>query len=135
MKNAARQLIIACCLALVAGCSSVPDEKEIAQAVHSGMPDFLKQSISIENLKKINGMKKDDNTYVAEIEYDIIFKESLDDLTRRIMEQAQTPLEKMQAGAMITAIRMSVGNFEKGQRRHIRRRVTLVHTENGWEEK
>ena len=75
---------------------------------------------SIENFKKLNGFEKDDKTYIADIQYDIIFKKSLRDIKKEFGSFASM------------ALGIKYGNFKVGHRATNKQKATLIKKENGW---
>ncbi len=100
----------------VSNCLAKPNNKEIEKQVLQSLSNEL---FLVENYKKTNGFEKNSKTYTAYVNYDIVFKKSLQDFAE------QSPLEAM-------ALQMQFGDFKPGFRVMKEERVMFIKTENGW---
>lgn len=125
---------IALAILLLAGCSGKPSrsqmEEQVVAHLTSGRGGEL---FRIENFEKLNGIKKDDVTYVAEVRYDLVFKKGLKEVERQLNGASQdSPLGALAAGFGAMALRLQYGEFEAGQRIPKADKVTFLKTDNGW---
>ena len=81
------------------------------------------------NFAKVNGIPRDRNTYIAEVEYDLRFKVSLQDATSALQQEG---INIFTAGLKAAALGVTYGDFEAGDLRHKKERVRFVRAEKGW---
>lgn len=123
-----------CALLILAGCSGKPSSNEMAQQIEAslqgnGGADLFK----IENFQKLNGFEKDNNTYIADVRYDLVFKKGIKEIAQQLQQDAKTsPLGTFAAGFGVLALQMQYGEFKAGHRVPKEDKVTFIHTENGW---
>lgn len=115
---------------LMAACSMKPSDEHIAKQ----MTDELLQRhdaaiFEVMNLRKVNGIKRDDNHYEAEVEYELRFLVDLKDATKRLEQQSGNIFA---AGMEATALGLTYGNFKKGDTIHKKEWVKFVRSEKGW---
>ncbi len=121
-------------LLLLIGCSEKPSQSEIEKLINEKF--YSNELYDVENLKKVNGYQHN-NTYVVELEYDMVFKLSLRDLAEEAKKMSQ---EERQAALLsgfmgeqsLFLIRALFGDFKKGDRFNKKEEVTLINTEKGW---
>lgn len=126
-----RRLLFVLVIALfLAACSSKPDEETIRQQVTEKLEQQYGTAIfDVTNLHKTNGIPRDDNTYIAEVEYDLRFKVSLDEATSALQKQSGSIFS---AGMQAATLGMTYGDFKKGDTIHRKERVRFVRAEKGW---
>ncbi len=113
--------------------SEKPSDTEIeTQVIESLLSGWGDEMYNIENFKKVDGFKKDIKTYIAYIEYDIVFK--VDHKTFRKgmklkKESKESPLVSM--FSMLFGM-LEFGSFEKGDRLTREWKVTFINAEKGW---
>ncbi len=129
---------------LLAACSGAPGDRTVRNAVESNlMKGGADQLIAIENFKKVNGFLKDDRTYIADVHYDIVLKESVQEFAQHIDDlpkakaagQEAAVTENAQMGGAFAAIGLAFafGDAKAGARFPKDDKVTLLKTENGWQ--
>ena len=124
-----RLLLITLALLLTA-CSSKPDDALIAQQVTARLLQQHGSAIfEVVDIKKVNGIVRDDNHYEAEMEYDLRFLVDLKDATERLQAKSGSIFS---AGLEATALGLSYGNFKKGDTLHKTEWVYFVRSEQGW---
>lgn len=126
-------MIFAMSLCLV-GCGNKPSDSEIKnQIVGNIMSDGGDDLFKVENFKKTNGFERDEKTYIADVEYDLVFKKGLREIAQQIKRESQGSLfGDMGAGVAVMALKMEHGDFEAGHRVGKAEKVTFIKTENGW---
>lgn len=121
-------------LLLLAGCSDIPAEAEVAELVRArvlgeGENDYL----SIEDFEKLNGYEKDDNRYVVQVRYQLVFHKSLEEIAAELEARSgDSVLDQMSAGLGVMALRIKYGDFKAGDRFPVSEDLTLIRTEKGW---
>ena len=118
-----KKLLLAIIMIVFTGCfdSGKPSDSEIkTQALTQIVTKQSGKIYSIENFKKTNGFEKDEKTYIADIQYDIVFKKSLRDIEKEFGSFASM------------ALSIKYGNFKAGHRATNKQKATLIKKENGW---
>lgn len=115
---------------LLTACSMKPSDELIAQQVTAQLLQQHGSAIfEVVNIKKVNGISRDDNRYEAEVEYDLRFLVDLKDATERLQAKNGSIFS---AGMAATALGLSYGNFKKGDTLHKKEWVYFVRSEQGW---
>jgi len=128
-----KQLLVGIfCILTLAACSSSPSETRMTELIQSSIPSDIREYVAVRHLKKLNGVKKD-NTYKADVEYDIIFKKSFHEISDKLKSHTGSPLlERMKTNMFIASLRMNAGNFKAGYQRHVQQKIAFIKSENGW---
>ncbi len=117
-------------LILLAGCSSKPSEVEIREQVTTRLQQEYGSTIfEVVNFAKVNGIPRDRNTYIAEVEYDLRFKVSLQEATSALQQEGTNIFT---AGLKAAALGVTYGDFKAGDTMHKKERVRFVRAEKGW---
>ncbi len=128
-------------LALVVGlsltaCHKLPHDQKVETLVTehvltSGFEDLF----IVENFAKINGFQPSDNTYIVDVEYDLVFQKSFMDVVEEIGKNPTGPQYGVfGARFILAAIESNFGQFEVGDRISKKEKVTLIRTtEKGWQ--
>ena len=126
-------------LLVVAGCSGTPGEHAIesqvtADLAKGGGDELLK----VENFKKVNGFLKDDRTYIADIHYDIVLKQSIKSFVENAeatVKSSKDPAGAEQVGGalLVMGLALQFGDGKAGDRYPKDDKVTLLKTDNGWQ--
>ena len=120
MKHGLKTMGALLVAAFLVGCSSGPDNADIENALNAmNNESFTKVS----DFEKVNGYEEGDNKYVVDVNYEITFTESLDDLVANA-----SGMQKMAYGM----VKMAVGDFKKGDTVTDSTSITFVESENGW---
>jgi hypothetical protein len=107
-----------------------PSDEMIAQQVTAQLLQRHSSAIfEVTNLKKVNGISRDDNHYEAEVEYDLRFLVDLKDASERLQQKSGSIFA---AGMEATALGLTYGNFNKGDTIHQKEWVHFVRSEKGW---
>lgn len=132
-----RTIIAGVALLLLAACSSKPSDSEVKAALLDRYsPD--NPLFAVENIQKVNGREVDANTYAAEVKYDLVTKVSFAeaaDLIRKEAQESNNPVAAMSATVMLGGMRITMGEFAKGQRIPKQEELVLVKTEKGWKDR
>ncbi len=117
-------------LMLLAGCSSKPSDQMIEEQVSTRLQQEYGSAIfEVVNFTKVNGIPRDRNTYVAEVEYDLRFKVGLQGATAALQEEGDSIFS---AGLKAAALGVTYGDFKAGDTLHKQERVRFVRAEKGW---
>ena len=132
-------------------CSSAPSsavlEKLVSDQVMADPIDA--QLFEFKNFSKIDGVKKDDHTYIAMVQYDLVFKVNIAQATKivnqtildtpqgnALKDDKDNPFGKLastlMAGSMYSALVQNYGEFKAGDAIHKKLKVTLLKSEKGW---
>jgi hypothetical protein len=115
---------------LMAGCSNKPADESIQRQVTAQLHQQYGEAIfEVINFRKVNGIPRDDNTYIAEVEYDLRFKVGLQEATRTLQQESGSIFA---AGMKAAALGMTYGDFEAGDILHKKERVRFIRAEKGW---
>jgi hypothetical protein len=116
-------------LLLLTACSAKPSNEMVAQQVTAQL--LQRHSVviyEVVNLKKVNGIARDNSHYDAEVEYELRFLHDLKDAA----EQLQRGGNLFAAGLEATTLGLTYGNFQRGDTRQEREWVHFVRSEQGW---
>lgn len=143
-----RLFAIALCL-ILAACSGKPSSGDIREMVTQQLiNDNNKDWIEIDHFEKVNGFEKDQNTYVVDIKYKVVFKKSLEEIAKEAQQEANnakpntgnaavdsglTGLGGALAGIGVLALQFQHGNFKAGDSFEKTDQVVFIKTDNGWQ--
>ena len=118
----------------LAACSGKPSVSEIRDQVASRLQaEGRDRLFEIRNFRKRNGFRKDDHTYIADVEYELVFRKSLADLQDELEKDAQdSPFRALSSSVEIMALKLKYGNFRAGDHLARKDKLTLIKTEQGW---
>lgn len=123
-------LITLLTLLVLTGCSSKPSDEAIREQVTARLQQPYGGTIfEVVNFSKVNGIPRDDNNYIAEVEYDLRFKVGLD-RAATVLQQAGENI--FTAGLKAAALGVTYGDFKAGDTVHKSERVRFVRAEKGW---
>ena len=123
-------LITLLALLMLAGCSSKPTDEAIREQVTARLLQEYGDTIfEVVNFSKVNGIPRDRNTYIAEVEYDLRFKVGLEGATAALQKNNGSIFA---AGMRAAALGMAYGDFKAGDTLHKKERVRFVRAEKGW---
>lgn len=130
MRIFARGFITLLFVALLAGCSNKPGDEAIRVQVSERLQgDNGALIFDVINFQKINGIPRDENTYIAEVEYDLRFKISLDEAADVLQKKTGSIFT---AGVEAARLGMKYGDFKVGDTVHRKEKVRFIRTEKGW---
>ncbi len=130
MKRLRHGLIPLLLVLLVAGCSSKPGEESIRQQVTERLYQQYGEAVfEVVNFSKVNGFPRDDNTYIAEVEYDLRFKIDLEDAAKAMQPESDNIFA---AGMKAATLGLTFGDFKAGDLKHKKERVRFVRADKGW---
>jgi hypothetical protein len=120
---------------LLSACSGLPEDKAIETMLRDSiLSDGLGDLFVLENFTKTNGFKESDNVYIVDIEYDLVFQKSFNEVMREIRADPTGPQYGMFGSKLVlAAIQSNFGQFDAGDRIHKEDKVTLHKTEKGWQ--
>lgn len=110
----------------LAACSGKPSDSDVKRQYLEFVSEGTDPKISaVENFERVNGIQKDENTYVVDIKYDIVMKKSFEQISR------ETPRD---FGSMLglVALEEKMGQFKEGHRATVTDKATFDKTEKGW---
>lgn len=115
-------------LLLLAACANRPGDSDIERQITERLLREGGSLYVVENFRKTNGFEPSQNVYVAEVEYDLVFQQSLADLALNLRDRGDPLL----AGLDLVALGLKYGQFQAGERRHRAEKATFHKTERGW---
>lgn len=126
-----RRLLTILLIALsLSACSNRPDEQTIERQVTARLQQQQGSEIfDVVNFRKTNGIPRDDNTYIAEVEYDLRFNVDLDEAASVLQKKSGSIFA---AGMEAAKLGMTYGDFKAGDTLHRKERVRFVRAEKGW---
>lgn len=125
-----KRLIAFGLLLLLSACSSKPDDALIAQQVSAALLQRHNGAIfEVINLRKVNGIVRNDNRYDAEVAYDLRFRVDLQDAAPLLQQHSGSIFA---AGVEATTLGLNYGNFKAGDTLHKQEWVHFVRSEQGW---
>ncbi len=121
-------------LLTLAACSSKPSSTEIeSQVEHVVLADGRNKIFTIADFQKVNGASAAENTYTADIKYNLVFKVGLADLQRSVRaEGGGKELGDLGAALAGSAMLFAFGNFKAGDKLPQQEKVEFQKSENGW---
>jgi len=128
------QVFVLLALFLLTACSSRPADDDVRRAIEArlqkaGLSDILR----IENLERLDGYALNDNVYVVEVKYDLVFTRSFRDLEREAGAASEdAPLSAFLDTMSLIALQMQYGNFKAGDRVTKEESLRFVRAEKGW---
>jgi len=123
-------LITLLTLLVLTGCSSKPSDEAIREQVTARLQQPYGGTIfEVVNFSKVNGIPRDDNNYIAEVEYDLRFKVGLDGATDALQQVSNNIFA---AGMKAAALGVTYGDFKAGDTLHKKERVHFIRSEKGW---
>ena len=129
MKNLSLLLLL---IFLLAGCSDSgkPSADQIKQLYFSEL-DY--KIFDVKNFTKVDGFLKNDNTYIADISYDLIFKINSNKLPEILGIETHQGIKSL---IPVIGLNMLVGKlggeFEPGDSRKAFIQITLIKKDKGW---
>ncbi|MCW8919481.1 MAG: hypothetical protein OQL08_11795 [Gammaproteobacteria bacterium] len=111
-------------------CSTKPNDEVIAQQVTAALLQRHSAAIfEVVNLKKVNGIVRDNHHYEAEMAYELRFLVDLQGAAARLQQQSGSIFA---AGLEASALGLAYGNFKKGDTLPRREWIKFVRSEQGW---
>ena len=122
-------------LILVLGaCTSRPSDDDVRRAIEARLQKAgLSGILRIENLERLDGYALNDNVYVVEVKYDLVFTRSFRELEREAGAASKdAPLSAFLDTMSLIALQMQYGNFKAGDRVTKEESLRFVRAEKGW---
>ena len=119
---------------LLTACTSVPTDAEIQiQVAKTVLQQNNDKIFSFENFHKVNGLSVDTTTYIAEVQYDLVFRKGLEELTEELNSTSSSdPIAALGSGMELLGQLMKYGQFKAGDRLPRHEKFKLIKTEQGW---
>jgi len=116
-------IILATCMAVLAGCSGAPSESVMSGQIQKTLnKEFGVEFVEVKDLEKLNG-REDGEKYIADVAYDLKFTKSSKDVGKAM---------GIGVGAG-TMVEMMLGKFKAGDTKHIdSQSIKFAKSENGW---
>ena len=118
----------------LSACSDAPNDSLIKnQVIESVLGEKGSNYYRVENFTKLNGFAKDAKHYIADIQYDVVFTQSFQQIAQRLAQDIKpSPFAKMQYEAILMTLKTTYGDFNAGLRVEKKDSVSFIKTENGW---
>lgn len=124
-----KHALMALVLATLTACSAAPSDAVMAKQIQSTMNrEMGTQFVRVDHLKKTNGRKGGDNTYIANLEYDITFTKGMDAVASAMMGGGKGVM----GSAAAAGLKMAMGDFKAGDTKHVKGTYTFAKSEKGW---
>jgi len=131
MKN----LILLTVILFLAGCSGTPGSRNIENKVEASLlQDGFDNVWTINRVDHVNGLQKDETTYVAIVEYDLTFKIDLSEFTQTDIDLGTESIFGIfEAAEIIGQMATKFGDFEAGDNYTLKDEFTFIKMDKGWE--
>ena len=131
MKN----LILLTVILFLAGCSCTPGSRNIENKVEASLlQDGFDNVWTINRVDHVNGLQKDETTYVAIVEYDLTFKIDLSEFTQTDIDLGTESIFGIfEAAEIIGQMATKFGDFEAGDNYTLKDEFTFIKMDKGWE--
>ncbi len=131
MKN----LILLTLLIIFAGCSGTPGSRNIENKVEASLLQGGFDKVwTINRVDHVNGLQKDETTYVAIVEYDLTFKMDLNEFTETDIDLGtESAVGIFEAVEVIGQMAAKFGDFEAGDSFTLEDEFTFIKMDKGWE--
>ncbi|WP_294947335.1 hypothetical protein [Sulfurivirga sp.] len=118
---------------LLAGClDAEPSRQTMMDQIDAKVQQDTLGMFRVVKLEKLNGFKPDDRHYQAKVHLVMEVVKTPDQALRELENDSRPPLEKMAAGLVIGAIKMSVGDLKVGDVHEKTAVYEFIRTEKGW---
>lgn len=115
---------------LLAACGGGPDEQTLRTQVTERVQQANGYAIvDVINFRKLNDTLRDDNSYSAEVEYELRFKVALKDAAEALKAETGSIFS---AGVKAADLGGRYGDFSNGDTLVQQERVHLVQSDEGW---
>lgn len=119
---------------LLGGClNTTPSETLMQQQINARIQQETQGLFKVVALKKLNAYQPDDNTYLAKVKLTLEATQSIDDMINAVKnDPTLPPLQKMQTGLTLAAMKLAMPNVKAGDRVESTKVYRFIKTENGW---
>ena len=120
---------------LLSGCLGLtqPTDSDIESMAKDKFNQEFRGLFLADTVVKDNGYKKNDTNYVAELTITGTAQRSLDEYAREIMQDSSiSPMDRMKQTFGIGVLKMTLPEFEQGDRIDFTRNYLFIKTDNGW---
>ena len=122
-----KSFLLGCMIVLLSACSGTPSESSMAEQIESGMNQAVGfEFVEVKNLKKINGIQESDSSYLAQLEFDLYFPKSIEQVVAPLGGRMQREMAGFKLGATVG------GAFAADDTRHRAVNYRFAKSENGW---
>ena len=134
MRSFPRTVWLLFLILVLGACTSRPSDDDVRRAIEArlqkaGLSDIMR----IEHLERLDGYALNDNVYVVEVKYDLVFTRSFRDLEREAGAASEdAPLSAFLDTMSLIALQMQYGNFKAGDRVTKEESLRFVRAEKGW---
>ncbi|SIN69606.1 hypothetical protein SAMN05443662_0108 [Sulfurivirga caldicuralii] len=134
MKNKLIAIVWLPLALLLGGCfNATPSEQLMQQKIDARIQQETQGLFKVVALKKLNAYQPDDNTYLAKLKLTLEATQSIDDMIEAVKnDPTLPPLQKMQSGLTLTAMKLAMPNVKAGDRVESTKVYRFIKTENGW---
>lgn len=120
---------------LLSGCLGLtqPTDSDIEAMAKDKFNQEFRGLFLADTVIKDNGYKKNDTNYVAELTITGTAQRSLDEYAREVMRDSTlSHIDKMKQTFGIGVLKMTLPEFEQGDRIDFTRNYLFIKTDNGW---
>lgn len=86
----------------------------------------------VSEFEKVNGIEKDDHTYIASVKYNMKFTKGFSEVSEELDKTAPPSMNRFQMNLIKAKIRERYGDFKQGDVKQFTNELTFVKTDNGW---
>jgi len=123
--------VIPVLLLLLAGCGGGPDEETLRSLVTERVQQVNGHAVvDVISFRRLNDTLHDDNSYSAEVEYELRFKVALSEAAEALKAETGSIFS---AGVRAANLGMRYGDFRNGDTLVQQERVRLVQSDEGWQ--
>ncbi|MBF6058089.1 hypothetical protein [Thiomicrorhabdus heinhorstiae] len=122
-------------LLVLSGCFGItqPTDPSVKEMAEQKFNRDYAGLFTVEEVEKINGYKQNDTHYVAELKIHAIAQRSLDEYAKAIMhDESLSGLEKLTQSMSVGLLKMTLPEFQSGDRLEFDRDYLFIKTDNGW---
>lgn len=136
LQQSVAQFFILASLILLNGCgfSHKPDMELIQQDAKQYFNNEFQGIFLADTAIKDNGYNENDNHYVAEMSISATAQISLEDYLMTLKNNdSYTPMQKARIALKVGLLKMTLPEFEAGDKITFKRRFLFIETDNGWQ--
>ncbi|MCF8304483.1 MAG: hypothetical protein K9I94_14510 [Bacteroidales bacterium] len=126
-----KKLIYALVVIVLTGCSGKPGSRQVEKQIENYLiGNGLEKLYEVENVKKVNGILENDNTYIAIVKYELIFKMNLEEYGKTLDDN--DVMGSFNDFGNLLSIIISYGEVKEGDKIERKDEFTFIKTDNGW---
>lgn len=121
-------------LALLCACSGKPSEGQIREQLKAYLAeDGADELFDVGRFEQLNGIEHDERNYTAQVQYELVFKQSAEALAKESKARNRGNLAGgLTDGLAIMALTAQFGNFQEGDAHAQKADVKMIKTDKGW---